>query len=95
MDIERLHGGRCAPPFPIYDDLVARFIAGHPAGTTSSVASRDAAIAHVLATCAGYAYADLKTVTSTMAALGLGGGAAVRVAQVVDAMFVSGRTLLC
>lgn len=88
MDIERLRGGRCAPPFPIYDDLVARLIAAHPPNAASSIASRDAAIAHVLATCAGYAYADLKTVASTMAALGLADGAAVRVAQVVDAMFV-------
>jgi len=88
MDIERLHGGTCAPPFPIYDDLVARFLAAHPPRETPTIASRDPAIAHALATCAGYAYSDAKTVASTMAGLGLGGGACVRVAQVVDAMFV-------
>ena len=88
MDIERLRGGTCAPPFPIHDDLVARFLAAHPPKQTPTIASRDPVIAHVLGTCAGYAYADLKTVASTMAALGIAGGACVRVAQVVDAMFV-------
>ena len=88
MDIERLRGGSCAPPFPIYDDLVARFLAAHPQGRPSTGTSRDPAIAHALATCAGYAYSDTKTVAATMAGLGMGGGACVRVAQVVDAMFV-------
>jgi hypothetical protein len=88
MDIERLHGGTCAPPFPIYDDLVARFLAAHPPGQPLTSASRDPAIAHALATCAGYSYSDTKTVASTMAGLGMGGGACVRVAQVVDSMFI-------
>ncbi|MFL5563162.1 MAG: lipase family protein [Gemmatimonadaceae bacterium] len=94
MDIERLHAGTCAPPFPIYDDLVPRFLAAHAGGQSSTSASRDAAIAHALATCAGYSYSDTKTVASMMAALGLGGGACVRVAQTVDAMFVFSTAFL-
>jgi hypothetical protein len=88
MDIERLQVGTCAPPFPIYDDLVARLLHAHPRAAPSTSSARDAAIAHALATCAGYAYADAKTVASTMASLGLGGGGCVRVAQTIDAMFV-------
>jgi hypothetical protein len=94
MDIERLQSGTCAPPFPIYDDLVARFLGAHTPGRASTSASRDPALAHVLATCSGYSYADTKTVASTMAAVGLGGGGCVRVAQTVDAMFVFSTAFL-
>jgi hypothetical protein len=40
-------------------------------------------VAHVLGTCAGYAYSDTGTVATVMARIGLGDNACVRVAQTV------------
>ena len=45
-------------------------------------------VAHVLGTCAGYAYSDADTVAMMMTRLGLDANACVRVAQTVDAMFI-------
>lgn len=84
MGIERLRGDAGGPPFPIYEDLAGSLVAAHGPGS----ASRDALVAHVLGTCAGYAYADTSTVATTMARVGLQGSACVRIAQTVDAMFI-------
>lgn len=84
MDIERLRGATAAHPFPVYTDPVASLLAAHGRDD----AGRDAVVAHLLGTCAGYAYADVATVAMVMARLGLGEHACVRVAQTVDAMFV-------
>jgi hypothetical protein len=84
MDVERLAGGACGRPFPVYEDLVANLLAAHG----SADAGRDAVVAHVLGTCSGYAYADLETVAMIVARLGLEGSACVRIAQVVDAMHI-------
>lgn len=45
-------------------------------------------VAHVLGTCAGYAYSDIETVATIMSRLGLEDNACVRIAQTVDAMQV-------
>jgi hypothetical protein len=45
-------------------------------------------VAHVLATCASYCYADLDTVAMMMTRLGMDGCGCVRVEQSVDAMYV-------
>ena len=87
MKLERLQGGTCAPPFPVHDDLVARLIAAPAPGAAARADARDPTAAHVLATCAGYSYADAATVAMVAARLGLGGNACVRVRQTVDAMF--------
>lgn len=84
MSVERLLGGRCGPPFPIYDNLVPDLLAAHQ----SDRDKRDATVAHVLATAAGYAYSDIETVATIMSRLGLEDNACVRVAQTVDAMFI-------
>jgi hypothetical protein len=84
MDVERLLGPTPEHPFPIYDGLVERLLAAH----RTDGCARDAVVAHVLGTCAGYAYADAETVATMMARLGLGKNACVRVTQTVDAMFI-------
>ena len=84
MNVERLAGGACGRPFPVYEDLVGNLLAAHG----SADAGRDAVVAHVLGTCAGYAYADIETVAMIMSRLGLEGSACVRIAQIVDAMHI-------
>ena len=84
MEIERLKGTAPAHPFPIYQDPVASLLAAH----RRDESGRDAVVAHVLGTCAGYAYATAGTVATMMTRLGLGDNACVRVAQTVDAMYV-------
>jgi hypothetical protein len=53
-----------------------------------AIVARDATVAHVLATCAGYAYSDIGTVAMIMTRLGLESNGCVCVAQTVDAMFI-------
>jgi len=84
MNVERWASGTCSPPFPVYDDVVGRLLAAHGAAD----AGRDAVVAHVLGTCAGYAYADIETLAMFMARLGLERSACVRIAQTVDAMYI-------
>ena len=84
MTIERIVADTCADPFPVYPELAAALAAAH----VQAPLERDATVAHVLGTCAGYAYADAETVSTMMSRLGLSGHACVRITQVVDAMFV-------
>ena len=84
MEIERQKGATPAHPFPIYPDPVASLLAAHRRDDSG----RDAVVAHVLGTCAGYAYADTETVATMMTRLGLEDNACVRIAQTVDAMFI-------
>lgn len=84
MASERVVGGGCDPPFPVYAHLADELAAAHHAGN----GERDATVAHVLATCAAYAYSDADTVATMMTRLGLDANACVRVTQTVDAMFI-------
>jgi len=84
MNIERTVGGPCRRPFPVYPQLAETLAAAH----ASAGAGRDKTVAHVLGTCAGYAYADTDTVSMMMTRLGLERHACVAVRQVVDAMYV-------
>ncbi|HUK61741.1 MAG TPA: hypothetical protein VLV15_00365, partial [Dongiaceae bacterium] len=84
MTIERVAGGACTPPFPVHPRLVETLLAGH----TTAGDQRDPTVAHVLATCAGYAYADTDTVARMMTRLGLERHACVRITRTVDAMFI-------
>jgi hypothetical protein len=84
MNLERVIGGRCGRPFPIYDHLVPDLLAAHQGDR----ADRDATVAHVLATAAGYSYSDIGTLATIMSRLGLEDNSCVRVAQTVDAMFI-------
>ena len=84
MTLERIVGGACDPPFPVYAHLADDLVAAHHADN----GERDATVAHVLATCAAYAYSDADTVATMMTRLGLEANACVRIAQTVDAMFI-------
>jgi lipase (class 3) len=84
MTLERLTGAGCDPPFPVYPHLVDDLVAAHRADN----GERDATVAHVLATCAAYAYSDADTVATMMTRLGLVANACVRITQTVDAMFI-------
>lgn len=80
MEVERLRAVTSDHPFPIYEELVEHLVTAAPA--------RDATVAHVLATCSGYAAGDLQTVAMMMSRLGLVESACVRINQVVDAMLI-------
>jgi hypothetical protein len=84
MNIRRVSGGACTSPFPLYDGLADRLVAAHQAES----AEGEVALAHVLATCAGYAYADVKTVAMMMGRMGFEGHACVEISQTVDAMMI-------
>ncbi len=84
MRVERVTGGSGRPPFPVYPQLVDALAAAH----VRSAAERDPTLAHVLGTCAGYAYGDADTVSMMMTRLGLERHACVALTQVVDAMFI-------
>jgi hypothetical protein len=84
MRVERVTGGSCRHPFPVYPQLVDTLAAAH----VRSVAERDRTVAHVLGTCAGYAYSDADTMSMMMTRLGLERHACVGLTQVVDAMFI-------
>lgn len=84
MEPRRARGVNCQPPFPVYERLIDNLLAAH----APAAAARDAIVAHVLGTCAGYAYSDIETVATIMARLGLESNGCARVAQTVDAMFI-------
>jgi hypothetical protein len=90
MNLERIAGKTCVPPFPAYARLVDTLAAAHEEGSVE----RDATVAHVLATLAGYAYADTETVATMMARVGFEAEACVRISQVVDAMFICSTAYL-
>lgn len=72
--------------FPVYHDLPNILVAteSHP----------NSVIAHVLGTCAGYAYSDADTVAMMMARMGLKENHCLRIAQSVDPMLISSTSFL-
>jgi hypothetical protein len=74
------------PTFPVYRNLVDTLVAAqaHPDGT----------VAHVLGTCAGYAYAAADTVAMIMARMGLEENRCLTIAESVDAMFICSTAFL-
>ncbi len=88
MNVERRLAPACELPFPVYGDLVERLLATHQPNAGKRDDAPDPTVAHTLATCAGYAYADLETMATMAARLGLPGSGCVRVSAAVDAMFV-------
>ncbi len=84
MHIECVTSGECTAPFPLYRALVETLLGAHdPPG-----ADADPVVAHVLATCAGYAYADATTLSTMMQRVGVESNACVRISQTVDAMMI-------
>jgi len=90
MDIERIAVKTCEAPFPVHPDLVEMLAAPTMGGSLE----RHGITAHVLGTCAGYAYADLDTVATVMSRVGFDAEGCVRVSQTVDAMFVYSTAFL-
>ncbi len=86
--LERVQIPACRRPLPVHEDLVADLLRAHVPNPARPVDAPDATVAHVLATCAGYAYADPRTVATMMSRVGLEDGACVGIQQVVDAMFI-------
>jgi hypothetical protein len=84
MRPERIVGGTWEPPFPVYPGLADSLASAH----LTRPFDRDPMVAHVLGTCAGYAYAETDTVSTIMVRLGLERHACVRIAERVDAMFI-------
>lgn len=84
MQVERVIVEPCRPPFPIYADPIAELVRAHTADTDE----RDPIVAHILAVCACYAYADTATVSMMASRLGMEGSACVRITQTVDAMMI-------
>jgi hypothetical protein len=94
MELERLQVPSCATPFPIYRDLVAQLVAAHASRASTATDPRDPVVAHALAICASYAYADARTCTTMMGRLGLEESACVRIAQRVDSMRIASTAFL-
>ncbi|HET9441984.1 MAG TPA: hypothetical protein VFO65_01605, partial [Acidimicrobiales bacterium] len=72
--------------FPVHHDLVDTLV--------EAKAHPDDVVAHTLAVCAGYAYADEATVSMMMARMGLAGNHCRMIGQYVDAMFISSTAFL-
>jgi hypothetical protein len=74
------------PTFPVYPKLsdTLATTAMHPNST----------IAHVLGTCAGYAYSDEHIVATIMARMGLNDNHCLKIAESVDAMFICSTSFL-
>jgi len=94
MKLERRDAGVCRSPFPIHEALVPKLLEAHASGPAPRPDPRDETVAHVLGTCAGYAYADVDTVAMMMARLGLERSACVCIGQTVDAMYIFSTAFL-
>jgi hypothetical protein len=68
-------------PFPVYAKLATRLAEAHE--------HPDLAVAHVMATCAGYAYSEGMTLSMIMARLGLEGNRCHMISESVEALFIS------
>ena len=84
MKIERQQAMKYNHPFPVYEDLVERLLAGH----ATRDGGRNATVAHVLGTCSGYAYGDIETMSGIISRLGFVAGHCVGITQIVDAMLI-------
>jgi hypothetical protein len=75
--------------FPVYQDLVGKLVAAK-----FDPEHRDEVVAHVMGTCAGYAYSDGQTVAMIMARLGLEDNNCRMIAEDVDIMFITSTSFL-
>jgi hypothetical protein len=75
-----------SPTFPVYRDLPDRMV--------NATNLPDGTVAHVLGTCAGYAYSDQTVVAMIMARMGLEDNHCLMVAESVDAMFICSTAFL-
>src|SRR5262249_54120037 len=73
--------------FPVYENLASVLVNAHRESDTANP-QPDPIVAHVLGTCAGYAYSDGATVAMMMARLGLDSNCCCTVSEHADAMFI-------
>lgn len=74
--------------FPVYGDLVDELVQAR------DIPAPNWKIAHLLGTCAGYAYSAAPTVATIMARMGLEANLCVQLAETVDAMFICSTAFL-
>lgn len=80
--------------FPVYDKLTDKLIqATRPSGGVTP-SPEDFEIAHVMATCSGYAYGDAATVSMIMARMGLEDNHCLEIAEDVGAMLIRSSAFL-
>ncbi|MEV6986640.1 lipase family protein [Sphaerisporangium sp. NPDC051017] len=82
----RPFGHRETAGFPVYKNLERRLL--------SAVEQPDPEIAHVMATCAAYAYSDPETLSMIMARMGLEDNHCEMIHSSVDAMLISSTAFL-
>ncbi|NKQ54641.1 lipase family protein [Amycolatopsis sp. K13G38] len=88
------------PGFPVYPNLTDTLLdamrtPGKPTYSQhAGKAELDLVVAHVLATCASYAYSDEDTLSMIMARLGLADNRVLRVSLDVDAMLIASTAFL-
>jgi hypothetical protein len=79
--------------FPVYGELENALL--NPSNPVDpGVAHPDRTVAHVLATCAGYAYANAPTMATTMARMGLADNRCRMISTVIDAMLIVSTAFL-
>lgn len=93
MNIERLRSEMPGHPFPIHGDLVERFTTAHGGEETDGNA-RDPALAHALAVCCGFSYADAQTMGTMMSRVGIAANACVSIHEAVTAMQIFSTVFL-
>ena len=72
--------------FPVYSDLVEKLV--------SANTYPDDTLAHVMAVCSAYAYAEVATVATVMARMGLEENHCVMIDEYVDVMFITSTSFL-
>jgi hypothetical protein len=85
----QLRHARRSKTFPVYHGLV-----DHLAKAKLDSGDPDPVVAHLLGTCAGYAYSDAETVSTIMARMGLDKNHCLAIGQSVDAMFIRSTAFL-
>lgn len=79
--------------FPVYQGLEDALL--NPTNPVDAgIAHPDHTIAHVLATCAGYAYSDAPTLSTTMARMGLANNRCRMISTVINAMLITSTAFL-
>src|SRR3981189_2522447 len=79
--------------FPVYHNPPNRLL-NPPEPFGNGGAHPDRAVAHTLATCAGYAYSDAETVSTMMTRMGLENNRCRMIGEYVDAMFIMSTAFL-
>ncbi len=90
MQIEEVKVKRCGRPFPIYSDPAGVLLAAYD----SDRGPRNETVSHILALAAGYAYADLDTMSMMMGRIGFADSTTRRFTETVDAMYIDSTAYL-